>query len=140
MAKIKKSLNRPGGGGRGAGGAGVNYFKKTVKKSVNRKALKAANKPSKFSKEGQIERAKFMNDVMGIYSVQKTKNLKQAYRVNQINRRNPILSGNKADLPKKATGPKNIKDLTKMKKALSTSKSPKRITSTIKKFPNKFKP
>lgn len=55
MAKVSKSLNRPGGGGRGAGG--VNYFKKvkpaikkSVTKSIEKKSLKAANTPAKGSK------------------------------------------------------------------------------------------
>ena len=60
MAKINKSLNRPGGGGRGAGGVGVNYFKKVkpaikkvAAKSVEKKSLKAANTPAKGSKATQ---------------------------------------------------------------------------------------
>lgn len=88
-----------------------------------RNALKAANKPSKV-RSGQSERSAFMNDVQKFKndSLIGTPSNKEAYSRVQYRRRNPILSNEKVDMPRRASGPKTAKDLAKMKKALGKKK------------------
>lgn len=87
-----------------------------------RNALKAANKPSKI-RSGQTERANFMKEVAANKKMANNVGLptpsnKEAYGNVRFTRTNKIFTGDKVDLPRKASGPKTAKDLAKMKKAL----------------------
>lgn len=110
---------------KGAADAAARLIAKYGARAV-RNALKAANKPSKI-RSGQSERARFMKDVA---SNKKTANRvglptpsnKEAYGNVQHMRTTKLWAGDKLDLPRKASGPKNAKDLAKMKKALGKKK------------------